>query len=107
MSKTKIIANDIRRNLSTQKFIFRILLSSLFAIFIVYIYIIGSITFNIVARKSLENTSKMLNSNISNLELTYLTNMNDINITKATSLGYVEARSNIFALRAINHVAIR
>ena len=86
---------------------FRVLVSSLITLSIVYIYIIGSITFNVVARKSLETTARNLGSNISELELTYLSNMNDVNKTKATSLGFVDANSNIFAIRSINHVAIR
>lgn len=107
MSKTKAITNDIVGNVNTQKIIFRILLGSLLSLFIVYIYIIGSITFNVIARKSLENTSRMLGSNISQLELTYLSNMNDVNKARATSLGFVDTNSNIFATRTITHVAIR
>lgn len=107
MSKTKAIANDITKNTNTQKIIFRILLGSLLSLSVAYVYIIGSITFNVVARKSLENTARILGSNISNLELTYLSNMNDINKTRATELGFVDTNSNIFAKRSITHVAIR
>jgi hypothetical protein len=107
MSKTKAITNDIVGNTNTQRIIFRILLGSLLSLFIVYIYIIGSITFNVIARKSLENTSRMLGSNISQLELTYLSNMNEVNKARATSLGFVDTNSNIFATRSITHVAIR
>ena len=107
MSRTKAITNDIVGNKNTQKILFRILLGSLLSLFIVYIYIIGSITFNVIARKSLENTSRMLGSNISQLELTYLSNMNEVNKNRATSLGFVDTNSNIFATRSITHVAIR
>lgn len=107
MSKTKAIANDIAVNTNTQRIIFKFLAASFIALSIVYIYMIGSITFNIVARKSLENTEKILGSNISQLELTYLSSMNDINKTRAEGLGFQDAKSSIFATRAINHVAIR
>ena len=107
MSKTKAIANDIAVNTSTQRVLFRFLASSFVLLSVVYIYMIGSITFNVVARKSLENEARTLGSNISNLELTYLSNMNDINKTKAESLGFVDAKSNIFATRSISYVAIR
>lgn len=107
MSKTKAIANDIVVNTRTQRILFNIILGSLLSFFLVYMYIIGSITFNIVARKSLENTTKTLGNNISQLELTYLNSMNEINKTHATYLGFVDTNSNIFATRYITHVAIR
>ncbi len=107
MSKTKAITKDIIGDTSIQRIIFKVLVGSLLLLSIVYIYIIGSITFNVVARKSLENTAKILGNNISQLELTYLSNLNDVNKAKATSLGFVETKSNIFASRSITHVAIR
>ena len=90
MSKTKAIANDIAKNTTTQRTILRILVGSLLSLFVVYIYMIGSITFNVVARKSLDVTARNLGSSISNLELTYLSDM-----------------GHIFATRTITHVAIR
>lgn len=108
MNNTKTIANDLVKNIQQmQVTIFRLLVGGIIILSIIYIYMIGSITFNVVARKSLENTTRILASNISQLELTYLTNMNDINKSRATSLGFVDTNINIFAIRSINHVAIR
>ena len=107
MSKTKAIANEIVENSNTQRVILRILLGSLLSLSIVYIYMIGSITFNVVARKSLDRTAQILNSNISDLELTYLSNMNNINRTLATNNGFVDTKSNIFAKRSITSVSMR
>ena len=107
MSKTKEIANNIVVNTKTQRVLFNILSGSLLSFFVVYICIIGSITFNVIARKSLENTERILGSNISNLELNYLSNINEINKTRAESLGFVDTKSNLFATRSITHVAIR
>ena len=107
MSKTKMIANEIVENRDTRRVIFRILLGSLLSLSIVYVYMIGSITFNVVARKSLEKTSIALGSNISQLELTYLNNMNSISKDRATTLGFVDTKSNIFAKRSITSVAMR
>lgn len=107
MSKTKAIANDIAGNIQIQKTLFKILSGSLLLLSIIYIYIIGSITFNVVARRSLEAEVRTLGGSISNLELTYLSDMNDVNKTRAESLGFQDAKSNIFATRSITHVAIR
>ncbi len=107
MSKAKSITKEIVGNSYAQRFLFHILVGSLITLSLVYVYMIGSITFNVIARKSLENTARILGSNISQLELTYLNNMNDINKSRATSLGFIDAKSNIFATRYTNHVAIR
>jgi len=107
MSKTKAITNGIVKNTQIQITLFKVLVGSLIILSVVYIYIIGSITFNVVARKSLETTARNLGSNISQLELTYLSDMNDVSKTRATALGFIDTNSNIFATRSINHVAIR
>lgn len=107
MSKTKAIANDIAGNTNTQRILFKILAISILGLSLVYIYMIGSITFNVVARRALENEARITGSNISQLELTYLSEMNNVNKARATSLGFVDTKTNIFAVRDITHVAIR
>ena len=107
MTKAKAITNDIAQNINTQKILFRVLISGSVLLFAVYIYLIGSITFNIIARKSLENTLSSLTSHVNQLDLTYLNSINGINKDYASSKGFVDAHQNIFASRNINRVAIR
>ena len=107
MSKVKAITSTITDNSYIQRIIFRVLVGSLIALSIVYMYLIGSITFNVLARKTLEGTARTLGSNISNLELTYLDNANKINKDYALSKGFVDINNNIFATRGPARVAIR
>jgi hypothetical protein len=107
MSKVKEITSNITENSYIQKILLRILVGSLIVLSIVYIYLIGSITFNVLARKTLETTSRSLSSNISKLELTYLDSANKINKDLALSMGYVEVNNNIFASRGSTRVALR
>ena len=107
MTKAKAITNDISQNINTQKMLFRILITGTVLLFTVYIYLIGSITFNVIARKSLENTVASLSSKVNQLELSYLNSVNGINKEYALSNGFVDMHQNIFASRDINHVAIR
>lgn len=107
MSKAKAITNEIIENNYTQIFLFRILIITLFVLFISYIYLIGSITFNVLERKSLEGDIRTLGNNISELEIVYLNNTNEINKNYAISKGFVEARQSIFATRDSERVAIR
>lgn len=107
MSKIKTITTNIIEDNQNRNLLFKVLIAGLITLSIMYVYFIGSITFNVLARKSLENTVRTLNSNISQLELAYLNNLNEIDKDYATSKGFIDARNNIFATRSINHVAIR
>ena len=107
MNKAKAITNDIVSDYYTQRSIFRLLISLLAIIFLVYVYLIGSMTFNILARKNLESTVKILGNNVSQLELTYLNKASEIDKNYVLSLGYVDNEPQIFVTRSINHVAIR
>lgn len=107
MTKAKEITNDIRDNMNTQKVLFYILIICSALLCAVYMYIIGSITFNIIARKSLEATVVELSGKVNQLEITYLNNVNKADKNYAQSKGFVDVSENIFASRDINHVAIR
>lgn len=107
MTRAKEITNNISNNINTQMMLFRVLIIGSALLFVVYIYLVGSITFNVIARKSLENTVVTLTSQVNNLELTYLSSINKIDKNYALSKGFVEVHQNIFAARDINHVAIR
>lgn len=107
MSKAKAITNNIVSNYYTQKMILKILMAGLFVLFAVYIYFIGSITFNVLARRTLEGTAKDLGNQVSQLEISYLNKMNEVDKSYVLSLGYVEKEPDIFVTRSVNQVAVR
>jgi hypothetical protein len=107
MTKAIAITKDIQNNISTQKILLRILLSLVVVLSISYIYFIGNITFNVIARKSLETSLANLSSEVNKLDLVYLNKINEIDKDYAIANGFVENRHNIFVSRDINHVAIR
>lgn len=107
MTKAKAITNELSHNISTQIMLFRIMIVSLAVLFTAYIYLIGSITFDVIARKSLENTIASLTSEVNELEISYLNDVNKIDKGYALSKGFVDVHQNIFASRNINHVAMR
>ncbi len=107
MTKVKEITSDIRDNIDTQKMLIRILIVGSAFMILLYVYLIGSITFNVVARKSLEKNVIELTNKVNDLNITYLNNINMISKEYAISKGFVEIPQNIFASRDINHVAIR
>ncbi|NCU28183.1 MAG: hypothetical protein EOM85_00710 [Candidatus Moranbacteria bacterium] len=107
MTKAIAITQDIRNNITTQKVLLRILLTTAIVLSICYVYLIGNITFNIVARKSLESTIANLSAEVDRLDLAYLNKVNEIDREYALNNGFVENHQNIFVSRDVNHVAIR
>jgi glycerol-3-phosphate acyltransferase PlsY len=107
MSKAKEITHDIVENSQTQRTIFRVLISSLILLSLVYVYLIGAITFNVLARKSLDTTVRTLGSHVSELELSYLNETNSIDKSYALAQGFVDTQKSIFATRGASSVAIR
>jgi hypothetical protein len=107
MTKAQAITNDIGQNINTQRAILRILVVGSVVLSVVYFYLVGSITFNVIARKTLEANVLDLTSQVNGLEITYLSKVNEADKDYALSNGFVDAPQNIFATRDINHVAIR
>lgn len=107
MTKAKEITIDIQENINTQKVLLRLLICLAVLLCGVYFYLIGSITFNIVARRSLENTIANLSSEVNNLDLAYLGKINEINKEYAINNGFVEVRQNLFVSKEVKSVAVR
>ncbi|MFA7192329.1 MAG: hypothetical protein WC089_03470 [Candidatus Paceibacterota bacterium] len=108
MNKAKTITNTLSHDMNVQRTVFKTLVTSIVMLSICYIYFIGSITFNVLARKSLESNMREVGSRVSNLELSYLSISNSIDKNFASSLGFVDAASPIFATRIVaSRVAVR
>ena len=107
MTKAKEITNDISQNINTQMVLFKVLIAGSIILCSVYVYLVTSITFNVIARKSLENNIVSLTSKVNQLDSTYLNNINSINKDYAISKGFVDTHQNLFAERDTNRVAIR
>ncbi len=107
MTKAKEITIDITENINTQKILLRLLICMVVLLSGIYFYLIGSITFNIVARRSLENNIANLSSEVSQMDLAYLSKVNQINKEYAISNGFVELKQNLFVSKEIKSVAVR
>ena len=66
------------------------------ALFVCYIYFVGSITFSVIERKSLEESTRSLLSDISMQELRYLSEEKQLTKEFAYSSGFVEPSSITF-----------
>lgn len=55
---------------------------------LIYMYFIGSIVINIIARKNIESENRVISSKIAEMQFTYLASMNAIDKAYAAQLGY-------------------
>jgi hypothetical protein len=66
------------------------------ALFVCYMYLVGSITFSVVERKGLEESTRILTSDISMYELKYLSKEKHLTKELAYTNGFVDAPSITF-----------
>ncbi len=85
-------------NLNTKKFALHFILWSMGALAICYVLFLGNMVSNIVERRMLETRARSLSSEVGDLELTYLTLSNNIDLTFSHSLGFKETETT-FATR--------
>ncbi len=107
MTKAIAITKDSRQNQRLRKTVFRLLLVTLAIFSVSYFYLIGSITCNIVERRSFENKITSLNSQVNELDLIYLHMIKNLDKEYAMSNGFTDNDQNLFVSRDINHVAVR
>ena len=89
---------EIVDNSNLQRRILHILLGSLGGLALVYVFLLGSMVFNIVERRSLEREMRVLGNEVGSLELSYLSMSNKVDLNLSASLGFKETKI-IFATR--------
>jgi hypothetical protein len=107
MSNVKNITHNIIEDTSIQRTLFRSLMVTLGLLSLTYLYLISSITFNVLARKTLDTTIRTLETSINASEIAYMGELNKIDKSYALSKGFVDVNQPIFAIRAADRVALR
>lgn len=85
-------------NQDTKKLALHFILWSMGALVVCYVLFLGNMVSNIVERRALETRARSLSSEVGDLELTYLTLSNNIDLAFSRSLGFKEAKTT-FATR--------
>lgn len=89
-------ANIINNNL--ERFILNFILCSFGALALLYVFLLGNTVRDIVERRGLEINARTLSNEVRNLELTYLSMSNNIDLTLSYSMGFKETKP-MFATR--------
>lgn len=95
---TSIINNDIER------VAFRFILGSFGALALLYVFLLGNMVRDIVERRSLEINARALSNEVRNLELTYLSMSNDVDLTLSYSMGFQEIKPTFATRKSLGNV---
>jgi len=68
-----------------------------------YFLILGNTVFNIVQRKNLEKQEVGLSSNVGNLELSYLSVSNSVDIALSSSMGFGPTKVNYAVRKSVSY----
>jgi hypothetical protein len=83
---------------NTENILLRTILGAFGILALWYIFLLGNIVFNIIERKTVEAQTRILSSEVSNLELNYLALSNGIDLDLSHKLGFREVKAQ-FATR--------
>lgn len=98
-SKLKIHINSVNiMNNSFENVALKYIFYSFGILAIVYVFVLGNMVSNIVARKGLEADARALSNEVNDLELAYLSMSNNVDLPLSYSLGFKETKTN-FATR--------
>jgi hypothetical protein len=84
-----------------EKFIFNIIIWSFAILVLSYIVFLGTMVKNIVERKSLEANARVLESEVRDLELSYLSMSNNIDLNLSYSMGFKEVQATFATRKAL------
>jgi len=83
--------NIVNNNNIERRMLNTLLLSIGFLAF-VYVLFLGNMVFNVVARRTMENDIRTLSKEVGDLELTYLSMSDKVDLTLSHSLGFTETK---------------
>ncbi|MFZ3011846.1 MAG: hypothetical protein WA060_02525 [Minisyncoccia bacterium] len=95
--------NIMTNNVEVRKIILNTMFAILAALAFWYVLIIGNMTFNIVERRVLEKEALVLSNEIGNLELSYLSVSNSIDLALSHSMGFKETKATFATRKALGY----
>ncbi|MEK7128476.1 MAG: hypothetical protein AAB933_02865 [Patescibacteria group bacterium] len=95
-----VINNDI------EKTALNLILGSFGALALLYVFFLGNMVMNIVERKGLEAEARLLSSEVRNLELTYLSMSNQVDLSLSYSLGFKDIKANFAARKSLGSATL-
>ena len=100
--KTRIQnASITNNNVEVKKVVLNVMLAVLAALVFWYVLIIGNMVFDIAQRRALEKEALTLTNEIGNLELSYLSISDSIDLALSSSMGFKETKATFATRKAL------
>ncbi|MDR3519818.1 MAG: hypothetical protein P4L63_02970 [Candidatus Pacebacteria bacterium] len=80
--------NITNNNIEMSRVVLNAMLTTLGALALLYFFILGNMVFNIVQRNTLEKENLTLSNQVGNLELSYLSVSNSVDVALSSSMGF-------------------
>lgn len=90
--------NITNNNIDVQQMVLKSMLATLGLLGLFYVLILGNMVFNIVQRKTLEKEALSLSNDVGNLETSYLSVSQSVDLSLSSTMGFHEAQA-AFATR--------
>jgi hypothetical protein len=95
--------NITNNNIETNRVILNMMLATLALLAMLYFMFLGNMVFNIVQRKNLEKQELSLSSQVGNLELSYLSVSNSVDIALSSSMGFKATQVNYAVRKSLGY----
>jgi hypothetical protein len=98
--------NIMTNNIEVKRIILNTMLSILAALALWYVFILGSMVFDIVERKALEKEVATLSNEVGELELSYLSVSNSIDLSLSSSMGFKETKATFATRKSLGSIKL-
>lgn len=98
---THTIKQNIMQNINPYRRVFRGLMVYTGLLMGLYLFFIGGIVFNIIAKKDVQSKVRELTSKISVMESSYLALSSDVNMNSALEKGFVQNKNVYYVKKGI------
>ena len=104
--KTRIQnVNIMNNNIEIRKIILNTMFFALSGLALLYVLILGNIVFDIVQRKALEKEMLALSNKVGDLELSYLSISNSVDMVLSSSMGFRETKAAFATRKSLGYGA--
>ena len=86
-----------------EKLILNIIFCSFGALAFLYVLFLGNMVGNIIERRSLEANARALSSEVKDLELTYLSMSNNVDLALSHSMGFQETKITFATRKSLSY----
>ncbi len=98
--------NITNNNIEVNRVVLNAMLSTIGMLAVLYFLILGTMVFNIVQRKNLEKHELALSSQVGNLELSYLSVSNSVDVALSSSMGFKATQVNYATRKTLGSLKV-